>query len=115
MGDTDKVAVAFDAMAQVAEEVSQESQKLAEESRSVSAQRADGATVTSVMASGQPRTVLKLAESLAKRLVSAASVVRQALVRDLASEGKKVSAIARIFGVSHQRISVLLKERHQDE
>ncbi|HET9059188.1 MAG TPA: hypothetical protein VFN61_04650 [Acidimicrobiales bacterium] len=115
MGEHDGVTVAFDAMAQVAEQVSQDSQKLADQSRAAGAERAAGASMTEVMDSGRPQAVLKLAESLAKRLVSAASVLRHAVVRDLSSEGKKVSAIARIFGVSHQRISVLLKARHQND
>lgn len=115
MSEPDGVAEAFGVMADAAERVAEESHELALQSRKVGAEHVAGASAAATVASGRPQAMLKLAESLARSLISAASLVRRALVRQLASEGKGVSAISRFFGVSHQRISVLLKARHQDD
>lgn len=106
---TDIVAEALKGITGVAEGAADDSLELAKESREAGAERSSGATVRELVASGRARQIFDLAEGSAKRLRSAASVLRGAMVRQLQSEGEGVSAISRLFGVSHQRISVLLR------
>ncbi len=105
----DPVADALEAVAEAAETTARESRVLAEESRRVSAERAAGQTVMQAMAAGGPQRALGLAEHMTRRLLRTASQLRKALVHELTTEGAGVSAISRLFGVSHQRISMLLK------
>jgi hypothetical protein len=105
----DPVADALEAVAEAAETTARESRAIAEESRRVSAERAAGQTLRQAMAAGGPQRALGLAEQTTRRLLRTASQLRKALVHELTVEGAGVSAISRLFGVSHQRISMLLK------
>jgi hypothetical protein len=73
-----------------------------------------GRSALAIMTSGRPRKVLQLAEETSVRLLGAGSVLRRALVKALAADGAGVAAIARLFEVSHQRISSLLKSSRPD-
>jgi ribosomal protein S11 len=105
--DGDPVQGALKAVADVAEDTAQASRELAEESRRASRERAQGAPVSSSMASGQFHRILRLGEEMAKGLLAATGALRRALVRQLAAEGVRVGKISRMFGVSHQRITTL--------
>lgn len=106
----DALQSAFEAVAEAGEATAGEARALAEHAHRAAEQRAQGATVVESMASGQPLEVLGLSERMAKRLLSKGAVLRKALMVALAREGTGVSAISRLFGVSHQRVSALLQK-----
>ena len=56
---------------------------------------------------------LHLVGLLLGRLSESSGVLRRSLARALRSEGETVPAIARRFGVTHQRVSSLLRQRAQ--
>lgn len=56
---------------------------------------------------------LHLVGLLLGRLSESSGVLRRSLARALRSEGETVPAIARRFGVTHQRVSSLLRQRGQ--
>lgn len=107
--DSDQVAGALNLVAKVGAETALRAQELVHQSQAASEERARGATVGDLMSSGHPQEILGQVEKMSKRLLSAGGSLRKALVKELTKEGKGVAAISRLFGVSHQRISALLK------
>jgi hypothetical protein len=105
----DPVQAALSVVTDVGEKTAVEGRALAEESRRASHERADGATVTAIMVSGRFQRVLRLGEEMAKDLLGATSALRKVLVRQMNGEGERVASISRLFEVSHQRISTLLR------
>jgi len=57
---------------------------------------------------GQPRALV-LMSRLVDRLTLGSARLRRALVTSLVSEGESVTSIARVFQVTHQRISSILR------
>lgn len=106
----DPVAGALNLVAAVGEEIAKDAKELAQQSRHASHQRAQGAPVADAMVSGVAQDVLGLVEKMAKRLLAAGATLRKALAQGLAKEGWGVAAISRRFGVSHQRVSAILKK-----
>ena len=56
--------------------------------------------------------VLDLVDQAVRRLTEGSAGLRRLLVRGLRTEGATMPAIAQMLGVSHQRVSVLLKSRN---
>jgi hypothetical protein len=104
------VSSALEAVTDAAEKTAEDGHELARQSRQVQAERAGGASVREMMAAGGPQRALNLAGSITRRLLAVTSRLRKVLVSELAADGAGVAAISRLFGVSHQRISVLLKK-----
>lgn len=114
-GGADAVASALEAMAAVGDETAEDARELAQRSRRAGEERVAGATLSDSMATGRPQEILGLTEKMAKRLLASGSALRKALVSGLTKEGWGVSAVSRLFGVSHQRISTLLQQsRHKE-
>jgi hypothetical protein len=109
-GPSDAVAGAFNAVADVGEMTARDAEELAKRSRLAGQERAAGASVRDGMVNGYPLEILALIETMAKRLVGAGAALRKALVQGLSQEGLGVSAVSRVFGVSHQRISALMQK-----
>jgi ABC-type taurine transport system substrate-binding protein len=110
----DPVRAALDAVTDVAEKTAQGSLELAEESRRASDDRAQGATVSAAMASGQLQRLFRGSEGMAKALLGTTAALRKVVVRELSAEGERVGHISRLFGVSHQRITTLLRGKDRD-
>lgn len=68
-----------------------------------------GTPVTTALASESLAGTLPLLSRLLVRSMSASGAVRRALVTAMRAEGASIPAIARTFGVSHQRISNILQ------
>ena len=60
---------------------------------------------------GRRLGVLDLVDQAVRRLTESSATLRRLLVRGLRTEGATMPAIAQVLGVSHQRVSVLLKGR----
>lgn len=106
----DPVAGAFDRIAEVGEETARDAEQISQLSREASKERSSGASITESLASGRPQEILSQVERTAKRLMVAGGTLRKALVSGLSREGMGVSAVSRLFGVSHQRISALMQK-----
>jgi len=105
----DPLQAALRVLTEVGEKTAVEGRTLAEESRRASNERSRGSTVTSFMVSGHFLRILRLGEEMGKNLLGATAVLRKVLVRELNAEGQRVASISSLFGVSHQRISTLLR------
>jgi len=61
---------------------------------------------------GRRPGVLDLVDQAVRRLTESSAALRRVLVRGLRAEGATMPAIAQVLGVSHQRVSVLLRGRN---
>ncbi len=82
--------------------------------RRMAAQRRRGRPWRSIVTSSTPRRTLELLGEAGRRLRHGARQLRQLLVGGLSAEGSTTRQIGELFEVSHQRISVILRTRHQD-
>lgn len=98
-------------LAESAEEAADEQRLVAKKARSMRRQRRLGRTWGSILDhSGDPSIFALLATSL-RRLSSASKTFRSTVAVTLAGEGAPLRQIAARFGVSHQRVSAILKRR----
>ena len=84
---------------------------LAERLRQLRAGRARGRPWAEIVDGRRPGA-LDLVDQAVRRLTEGSAALRRLLVRGLRTEGATMPAIAQILGVSHQRVSVLLKSRN---
>lgn len=106
----DPVQAALDNMADAADRVVVQSRQLAHDSRLASEERAGGTPAGAAMSSGQWPRILQMSGEIARTVLSASAGLRRALVRQLHIEGFRTSSISRMFGVSHQRVTTLMRE-----
>ncbi|HEY3943118.1 MAG TPA: hypothetical protein VGL60_11625 [Acidimicrobiales bacterium] len=107
---SDPVLDALEQLARVLEDNVRDHQVLAERIRSVEGLRAGGGSWREALeAEDDPGTLQLLSRTLA-RLSLASGVLRKALVVELRGEGNSIPSIARMFGVTHQRVSNLLRQ-----
>lgn len=109
MDGDDPVAGALNLVTAAGEETAKGALELVAHSKAASEERSNGASVSDMMAGGHPQEILGSLERMAKHLLGTGAKLRKAMVKGLANEGWGVAKISRLFGVSHQRISALLK------
>ena len=68
-----------------------------------------GTPVATALSAQAIADILPLLSRILDRSMTASSTVRRTLVRAMRAEGASLSAIARVFGVTHQRISNILR------
>jgi hypothetical protein len=71
--------------------------------------RRSGASWQDILSKEEPPGSMQLVSQMLARLSKASGTVRKELVDALRSEGASIPAIARLFGVTHQRVSNLLR------
>ena len=104
----DEVLEAIDALADAVEANSDDEKLLTQRLDDLRRDRERGVPVTQALADeGAPGTMQVLGRVLS-RLMDASGNVRRALARSMRTEGTSIPAIARIFGVTHQRVSNIL-------
>jgi hypothetical protein len=69
---------------------------------------AKGASVTEALAGEPDPGTVQLLSQLLTRLMEASGNARRELARNMRAEGTSIPAIARVFGVTHQRVSNIL-------
>ncbi len=107
--NADTVLAALEGLARALEENAAEERLLAARIRELGAARAGGTDwLTLLRAEPTPGTVPLLSSVLA-RLSSASGQLRRSLVLALRQEGVTIPVIAQLFGVTHQRVSNLLR------
>ncbi|MDQ1394694.1 MAG: hypothetical protein QOF30_3671 [Acidimicrobiaceae bacterium] len=82
---------------------------LARRIRRLRARRAKGQSWEEVLSDEPHPNSLELASTVLNRLTQASSALRRLLARGLRAQGASLAAIAERFGVSHQRVSTLLR------
>jgi hypothetical protein len=106
---TDAVVDAIDEFSRsVQENVSDENDILLELAQ-IRRQRVSGIPLRQALGgSGRPRSIVLLTR-IAHRLTLGSARLRRALVTSLVQEGESVTAVAKRFEVTHQRISSILR------
>ncbi len=104
----DEVVGALTALSDAIEHNSRDEAQLQERIAELRQARQSGAEVTAALRQEpSPGTVQLLGRVLA-RLMESSGHVRRALARTMRAEGTSIPAIARLFGVTHQRVSNIL-------
>ena len=105
----------FEGVASELESAADETRKAARGVRRVVAKRGSGEPWEKVVGGASGRELLGRVAGVASRLSAATVRLRQGIVRGLLSEGLGVRRIADFLGVSHQRISRVLKDIDPEE
>ena len=71
-----------------------------------------GSRVTQALAEETAPGALQLLGRVLSRLTDASGTARRALAETMRAEGTSIPAIARTFGVTHQRVSNILSRHH---
>lgn len=88
--------------------------RLAARLRQLRAGRARGRPWEEIVDGRRPG-LLDLVDQAVRSLTESSAALRRVLVRGLRAEGATMPAIAQILGVSHQRVSVLLRSRDGED
>ena len=112
-GSTDAVA-AFGALADALESNAEDQRLLAHRIRVISQARREGRSWTEVLGDEDEPGTVQLVSRVLGRISLASGTLRKALVLELRAEGASIPAIARLFGVTHQRVSNLLRSTNTD-
>lgn len=73
--------------------------------------RENGVTWTSVFSVGSTEAVMRTLSGLLANVSKASGTFRSALTAELRQEGMSIPAIARLYGVTHQRVSNILQKQ----
>jgi hypothetical protein len=107
--DPGGVLAAVDGLATAVEKNAQDERLLVRRLRELREGRAKGRTWLDLLTPDDRPGVLGLTSRIIGRLTDASGALRRALARGLRLEGATIATIAGLFGVSHQRISALLR------
>jgi hypothetical protein len=100
---------ALEALAVALEENAAEERLLAQRVRELAQSRRENPSWHAVLAVEDDPSTVQLMSRVLGRLSLASGTVRRSLVLALRDEGVSIPAIARLFGVTHQRVSNLLR------
>ena len=107
--DRDDVSPALDAVMAALEANRDDERLLVRRVRDLREARATGLPWRDVLARERHPGVFELVGRIQTRFTTGTGALRRALARELRAEGAPITAIAERFGVSHQRVSRLLK------
>jgi Homeodomain-like domain len=107
--------VALEALAVALEQNAAEERLLASRVRDLASGRGDGMPWLSVLTREPDPGTVQLMSRVLGRLSMASGTFRRSLVLALRDEGVSIPAIARLFGVTHQRVSNLLRGTSESE
>jgi hypothetical protein len=102
------MARALDDVAEVADETARDQQCLARRARSMSQQRRSGSSWLEILQRERKPGLLVLMTRSARRLNEVSGRFRPVLGQALVDEGLSTRQVARMFGVTRQRISAML-------
>jgi hypothetical protein len=105
----DPVVNAIDELSSAVQANVEDEKILARKLRVMRSNRVRGATTKELLAAEPSPSSLNVLGRVLLRFGSASSTFRRSLANDLYAEGESVTAIARLFGVTHQRASALLR------
>lgn len=99
---------ALDALVDAVEQNAGDERQLVRKIDGLREARASGTPVTHALGEERPPGTMELLGRVLTRLMEASGGARRALARAMRTEGTSIPAIARLFGVTHQRISNIL-------
>ena len=105
----DPLACALTALVEAVEQSSAEAQLLLTSVASLRRAVLSGSSVTEALADETDPGTVQLLSRVLSRLMEASGNARRELVRSMRAEGASIPAIARVLGVTHQRVSNILK------
>lgn len=100
---------ALEELALAADETARDQQRLARRARDMVRQRSRGRAWSSILKTEKQPGALELLGASTRRLASIGGRFRRALSRTLTAEGRSTRQIANDLGVTHQRVSAMLK------
>ena len=104
----DQVIGALDALSNAIEENTKDERQLRERIDALRQARRSGAEVTATLRQERTPGTMELLGRVLARLMDSSGQVRRTLARTMRAEGTSIPAIARLFGVTHQRVSNIL-------
>lgn len=104
---------ALDSLADEAEENAREERVLARRIRQLRTGRAAGRSWHTLLDRELGTALLAMPTRILRRATDVSGLLRRRLAAGLRAEGATIPAIARRFGVTHQRISTLLRNNHR--
>jgi hypothetical protein len=108
-GEGDQVLSALESLAKVLEQNAEEERLLASRIRDMTSARLSGQDWLEVLSNEEQPGTVHLVSSMLARLSAASGHLRRSLVLALRAEGATIPVIAQLFGVTHQRVSNLLR------
>jgi DNA invertase Pin-like site-specific DNA recombinase len=104
----DEVLSALDALSDAIERNSGDERLLLGRIHGLRRARSGGTGMTGALEAEPSPGTMQLLGRILSRLMDASGTARRALARSMRNEGTSIPAIARIFGVTHQRVSNIL-------
>ncbi len=96
-------------LAEALEENARDQQVMADRIRELRKARASGVSWEDILSEEEGIGTMQLLSRMLNRLSAASGALRREMVHGLRDEGVSVPTIARLFGVTHQRVSNLLR------
>lgn len=107
--DGDRTLQALDALAAALEELSRDQEVLRGKIDGLRDARRGGAAWQDILGEEEAPASMQVVSRMLACLSKASGTLRKELVEELREEGASIPAIARLFGVTHQRVSNLLR------
>lgn len=104
----DHVVTAIDSLVDAVEQNTGDERQLVRKLSGLRDAAANGTPLTHALGEERPPGTMELLGRVLGRLMEASGGARRALARAMRAEGTSIPAIARLFGVTHQRISNIL-------
>lgn len=105
----DPTLAALTALAGALESLAEDERILAERLRRLQRERSAGRAWRDILNDEEAPGTMQIVSRMLARLAEASGTLRRDLVEALRKEGTSIPAIARLFGVTHQRVSNLLR------
>lgn len=107
----DSTLSALDALSDALTEMSNDQKLLETRLRDLHRQRSEGRSWRDILADEDPPGTMQVVSRMLACLAKASGTLRKELVDTLRREGVSIPAIAKLFGVTHQRVSNLLRRQ----
>jgi hypothetical protein len=107
--DDDRTLQALDALAEALEQIAEDHRELARKIGELRLARQKGSPWQEILADEEPPGTMQVVSRMLACLSRASGSLRKEMVDELREEGASIPAIARLFGVTHQRVSNLLR------
>ena len=105
----DPTVEALDALSAALQEITREQQQLSERIDQLRRSRQSGKSWQEILSNEEPPGTMQMVSQMLARMSKASGTLRKELVDSLRAEGASIPSIARMFGVTHQRVSNLLR------
>lgn len=105
----DASLAALDALRRALAEIAEEQRLLEAKLEELRRHRASGREWRDILPNEEPPGSMQMVSQMLASLAKASGTLRKELVENLRREGVSIPAIARMFGVTHQRVSNLLR------